>query len=182
MRPGGARPDAPPTSDAEGSFTAFAAACYPRMVRLGCLLLAGDPEGEDLVQIALVRLAAHWHRIDEPEAYVRQVLVNLAADHGRHRRRRPWLLMPPEDLPDSRNWDSGAGSVDEMSSFTALLRRLPTRQRQVLVLRYWHDLSEAEIARLLGCSVGAVKSHAHRALHRLRDEAGLLPLTSTAVV
>jgi RNA polymerase sigma factor (sigma-70 family) len=133
---------------------------WPRLVRLGRLLTGSQQVGEDLAQEAIIGLLRHPD-VDSPNAYLRRSLVNLSVNHGRrttrerlHRRTvRMDHVMPP-DLDDM--WP--------------LIVALPFRQRAVLVLRYYEDLSEAEIARVLGCRPGTVKSLAARALQHLREE------------
>jgi RNA polymerase sigma-70 factor (sigma-E family) len=136
------------------------------------ILLTGDRhDAEDLVQTALLRVARYWSRaLDNPEAYTRRVLVNLAYDRSRHRKRRPERLGPP---PDSTATDDYAEERDDLLQ---LLRQLPERQRATVVLRFWEDLSVAETAQLLGCTEGTVKSTTSKALAHLR-EALDLPLT-----
>ena len=136
------------------------------------MLLTGDRhDAEDLVQTALLRVARHWSRaLDNPEAYTRRVLVNLAYDRSRYRKRRPERLGPP---PDRVAPDHYAEDRDDL---LRLLRQLPDRQRATVVLRYWEDLSVAETAQLLGCTEGTVKSATSKALAHLR-EALDLPLT-----
>jgi RNA polymerase sigma-70 factor (sigma-E family) len=136
------------------------------------VMLAGSPEaGEDLLQEGLVRLLRHWPRIDgDPEAYLRRTMHNLAVDGWRRERswRRRAQLLPIADFarPDE------TGAVDLRDALVQLLFRLPPRQRALIVLRHWERLSEAEVAALLGCSVGAVKSGTSRGLARLRELAG----------
>ncbi len=138
------------------------------------LLLTGQnrAEAEDLLQLALERAYRHWVRVcgsGEPERYVRRILANASADRWRRLARRPGLTLPPDD--------AGPGVPDQVTALAErdyLLRALaalPPRQRAVLVLRYYDDFSEAEVARALGCSIGTVKSHAARGLARLRAAA-----------
>jgi RNA polymerase sigma-70 factor (sigma-E family) len=129
------------------------------------ILLTGDRhDAEDLVQTALLRVARHWSRaLDNPEGYTRRVLVNLAYDRSRHRKRRPERLGPP---PDSVATDDYGEDRDDL---LRLLRQLPERQRATVVLRYWEDLSIAETAQILGCTEGTVKSATSKALAHLRE-------------
>jgi RNA polymerase sigma-70 factor (sigma-E family) len=134
------------------------------------VLLAGSKEaGEDLLQAALERLLRHWRTIEgNPEGYLRRTLYHLAADSWRQRRARQKQL---------RLLRSGAGTavadrtaeVDLRDSLVRLLMQLPSRQRAVIVARYWEQLSEAETAQVLGCSAGTVKSATSRGLRRLRE-------------
>jgi RNA polymerase sigma-70 factor (sigma-E family) len=132
------------------------------------VLLAGSREaGEDLLQFALERLLRRWQRIDgDPEGYLRRTLCNLAVDRWRWRSRHPEARLAAEvglaGVPDP------AERVDLRYALGQALASLPARQRAVLVLRYFEQLSEAEIADTLGCSTGAVKSYASRGLQRMR--------------
>jgi RNA polymerase sigma-70 factor (sigma-E family) len=130
-------------------------------------LLAGSrTAGEDLLQAALERVLRRWNRVrDDPEAYVRRTLYHLAVDEWRVRRRRPPAVHLAAEPPVR---DDAAG-VQLRHALVQALALLPPRQRAVLVLRYWEQLSEAEAARTLGCSVGTVKSSASRGLARLRE-------------
>jgi RNA polymerase sigma-70 factor (sigma-E family) len=143
-------------------FAAFAAARIPALLRLGFALTASRTEAEDLVQEALLRLAPRWDvvaRRGDPTAYVRRTMTNLHVSWWRVRRRE--VLRP--DPPDTPTRDDEPG--DE---WWARIRSLPPRQRAVLALRYYEDLSEAETAAILGCSVGTVKSQAAKAIAKLR--------------
>ena len=134
------------------------------------ILLAGSREaGEDLLQAALERLFRGWRVIrGDPESYLRQILVHLAADgwrrQGRWRTRLRLLrgegtgLMPDDTV-----------HVDDRDQLVRWLVQLPPRQRTAIVLRYWEDLSEAETAVAMGCTVGTVKAATSRGLRRLRE-------------
>ena len=157
----------------EASFEEFVRARSSSLLR-SALLLSGQnrAEAEDLLQIALERAYRHWARIcrtDEPERYIRQILVNASADRWRRRARRPEqsLAAPGAShaVPDS------ADQIADRDYLLRSLAALPPRQRAVLVLRYFDELSEVETARMLGCSLGTVKSQAARGLARLRDAA-----------
>ena len=137
-----------------------------RLLRTAALLAGSRADGEDLLQSALERLLRHWRRIDgDPENYVRRTLYNLAADGWRRQRvgQRKAVLLEPAPPVDP------ATAVDLRDAVVRVLVRLPPRQRAVLVLRYFEQLSEAETAEALGCSVGTVKSAAARGLARLRE-------------
>ncbi len=134
------------------------------------VLLTGDWHlAEDLVQTSLGKLYKVWHRLDTssgPDAYLRRILVNTHRSWWRARWRRE---IPRADLPD------GAGPAD-MGEAGALaedvrqaLAKLPVKQRTALVMRFFVDLSEAEVAELMGCSVGTVKTHTHRGLRAMRQ-------------
>ncbi|MFJ9248673.1 SigE family RNA polymerase sigma factor [Streptomyces sp. NPDC101776] len=155
--------------NAEGleSFRDFVDSRSSALLKSAVLLCGGDRHaGEDLLQNALVKAAGRWQRIDEPEAYVRRILYRQQVSRWRlkWRRREVSVAEPPE---------AGAG-VDAAAAaelrlvMREALSRLTARQRTVLVLRYFEDLPEADVARLLGCSVGTVRSTTHRSLARLR--------------
>jgi len=130
---------------------------YAPMVRLAHLLTAADPAAEELVQDAFLRVQARWDRVDNPLAYLRAAVVNACRNHQRRgvleRRHRAVVVGTAEDAPDELR-----------DAITAL----PGRQRAAIVLRYYEDLAEVDIADLLGCSVPAVKSLLHRAVQDLR--------------
>lgn len=130
---------------------------YTPMVRLAHLLTASDPAAEELVQEAFLRVRAQWERIDHPSAYLRVAVVNACRNHERRR--------TVERRPIESHGGAAEDAPDELRDAIA---RLPDRQRAALVLRYYEDLPEAEIAQLLRCSVPAVKSLLHRAMQDLR--------------
>src|SRR3954453_1628224 len=133
-------------------------------------MLTGDRvAGEDLVQEALLRCLPSWGRLDPHgvEAYVRKVMSRLAWKASRHPLRMSSSLGHAEPATADI-----AETSSEQSDLRRALEGLPRQQRVVLVLRYWQDLSEAEIAELLGCRQGTVKSRASRAYARLRQELG----------
>ena len=141
-------------------------------------LLTGDwALAEDLVQTALVRSWPAWGRIRhaDPEGYVRKVLVNTHASWWRRRWRGE---VPTQELPDAAGSD-GHGGVHERPVLRAALLRLLPRQRAVVVLRFWEDLSEAATAELLDVHVGTVKSTTSKALARLRADGALTGLATT---
>jgi RNA polymerase sigma-70 factor (sigma-E family) len=156
------------------SFDEFVAAAATRLLTLAMLLSGGHrAEAEDLLQDVLERAYRRWPRIGHcrcPEPYVRKMLVNAAVDRGRRLRRRPEEPLTL-DLADPLASDQ-AGQAADRDLLLRALAGLGPRQRTVLVLRYFEDLSEAQIAAMLGCSVGTVKSQASRALARLRELAG----------
>ena len=153
----------------EADFTAFVAGSSRRLLR-GAYLITGDlDEAQDLLQAALERAYRRWpavRRSEVPEAYVRRILVNLAVDRWRVRRVKTVAL--DEDLLPGLE-DREVEGVPARSALLACVRQLPVGQRAVLVLRYFNDLTEAETARVLGCSVGNVKSQHARAMARLRE-------------
>ncbi len=134
------------------------------------MALAGSrPDGEDLLQAAMERLLRRRAVPADLEGYLRRIVYNLAADgwrrRGRWRSRLPLLRAQhdAEDAPDP------LAAVDLRDALVQALAGLPPRQRAVLVLRYWEELTEAETAEVLGCSEGTVKSAASRGLRRLRE-------------
>jgi RNA polymerase sigma-70 factor (sigma-E family) len=152
-----------------GTFEAFVLARSSRLLGTAYLLTGDRGLAEDLLQTALSRAWRSWQRIDSnPEAYVRRILLNTYAGWWRRR----WNgELPSDDLPDRP-----APEADDQSAAHELkdaLRRLPKRQRAVVVLRYFEDQTEAETARILGCSVGTVKSQSSKALAKLRVDPAL---------
>ena len=126
----------------------------------------------DLAQTALAGACTAWWRVrraDNPGAYVRRILIN--ASNCRFRKRRP--AEEVRGLPEAPVADPAA-LADQRSDLMSALRGLPPRQRAVIVLRYWADLSDAQVAALLGCSEGTVRSLAWRALAKLRVSAALV--------
>ena len=149
-------------------YTEFVAARSRALLRMAWLLTGGDKgAGEDLLQDAFAELFVRWNKIDEPaarESYVRRILVRSATRRWRSSARL--AERPMEHLPDQEVGGQGDQIVQGMDVLDSLAR-LPVRQRAVLVLRYYEDMSEAQIADTLGCSRGTVKSHASRALKTL---------------
>lgn len=148
-------------------FSAFATSRWPGLVRLAFGLTGDRWLAEDMAQTALARAYVSWRRVsraDDPDAYLRRILVN--ASHRRFRRRR--VAEQPGDPPETPV-DGPADLVGERAALLAALRELPPRQRAVIVLRYWADLTDAQIAAALGCSPGTVRSQLSRALAKLRD-------------
>ncbi|MEU1334992.1 SigE family RNA polymerase sigma factor [Streptomyces sp. NPDC005865] len=149
------------------SFREFVAARSPALLRTAVLLSGGDRHaGEDLLQNALVRAAGRWQRIDEPEAYVRRILCRQQVSRWRLKwpRRELAVAEPPERAASG----DGTSAAELRIVMRGALAKLTARQRTVLVLRYFEDLPEAEVAAVLGCSVGTVRSTTHRSLARLR--------------
>jgi RNA polymerase sigma-70 factor (sigma-E family) len=139
------------------------------LLRTAVLLVGDRGHAEDLVQTALLRLAARWRSVgDHPEAYVRTVLVNLARDRWRRSGRR----VSERELDDTTQVVAGPDFTDTVVDRDALRRALtdlPRRQREVMVLRFFVDLSVTETAATLGTSEGTVKAHTSRAVARLRQ-------------
>jgi RNA polymerase sigma-70 factor (sigma-E family) len=139
------------------------------LLRTAVLLTGSREAGEDLLQAGLERLLRHWRTIEgDPEGYLRRTLYHLAADNWRQQRAWRKRLRLLRSGTGAAVVD-GTAEVDLRDSLVRLLMQLPPRQRAVIVARYWEQLSEAESAQVLGCSVGTVKSAASRALRRLRD-------------
>ena len=139
------------------------------LLRTAMLLTGSREAGEDLLQAALERLLKHWGAIEgSPEAYLRKTLYHLAAD-GRRRQRTRWRGLSLLRASGTGAITDTTADVDLRDALVRLLLRLPPRQRAVIVLRYWEQLTEAEAARTLGCSVGTVKSATSRGLTKLRE-------------
>ena len=146
----------------------FLAERADHLLRTAVLLTGSREAGEDLLQTAVERLLRRWRRFDgDPEGYLRRTLCNLATDGyrraGRWRQKERLLqtgLQPAQDA---------TGEVDLRDALVRLMLQLPVRQRTVLVLRYWEQLTDAETAAVLGCPEGTVKSAGSRGLARLRE-------------
>ncbi|WP_406038614.1 SigE family RNA polymerase sigma factor [Micromonospora sp. NBC_00898] len=154
-----------PLSAADRSYVAFVEVAWQRHIRLAMLLTGDRWRAEELLQDSLVKVYERWRRLsrlDDPHAYLRRALVNNHTS-GWRRRRRERLVA---DVPDR------AAPAGDVGPDAVVLRRalmsLPTKQRAVVVLRHYEDLTEREVAQLLGCSVGTVKSQNARALDKLR--------------
>ncbi|HEX7306683.1 MAG TPA: SigE family RNA polymerase sigma factor [Lentzea sp.] len=146
-------------------FEEFVAAASPRLLRLAFLLTRDAGHAEDLLQTALAKAWRAWGRVDgDPEPYVRRIVVTVHATWWRRRWRGE---EPTGELPE-RPGDSPQDAVSEREWLWQALGRLPRRQRTVVVLRFYEDLPEAQVAALLGCSVGTVKSQTSKALAKLR--------------
>ncbi|GAA4559528.1 SigE family RNA polymerase sigma factor [Planotetraspora kaengkrachanensis] len=150
----------------DAGFAEFVAARATALLRTAHLTCGSAAEAEDVLQSALERAYRNWHRLRgdaDPEPYVRRIIVNLAI--SRARRRAVLRFIPvhsPPDLPFVRR------DIELRQVLLDALRALPPRQRAVVVLRFWEDMTEAQTAKVLGCSVGTVKSQASKALARLR--------------
>ncbi|GIH10184.1 hypothetical protein Rhe02_82510 [Rhizocola hellebori] len=153
------------------AFEEFVTTRSSRLMRVAVLLTRDHALAEDLLQTALARTWSVWKRIDgDPEPYVHRVLANTYNTWWRRR----WHAERPTDLLPEHGEPGGQLAVDERDAVWRALNRLTRQQRAVLVLRYFEDLSEAEVAQALGISAGAVKSHASRALTKLRLDPQLL--------
>ncbi len=151
---------------APDSFDAYVAARYASLTRTAYLLTGHHQDAEDLVQSALVKAVGAWSRIeDSPDAYVRRILVNENVSRWRRHRGREVVV---ERTPDAAVDHEG----DDAIVLREALARIAPRQRAVLVLRYYEDLTERETAAALGIAIGTVKSQARDALARLRELTG----------
>ncbi|RBM11691.1 SigE family RNA polymerase sigma factor [Streptomyces sp. PT12] len=159
------------TEEAE-TFHGFVRSRWAGLVRTAYLLTGDRHLAEDVAQTALAKAYRSWPHVmrsDNPDAYVRRILVSCHKDRFRKRRVPEHLMdVPPEAIAAQDDM----ARADERDLLAAALARLPLRQRAVVVLRYWEDLSEAEVAQTLGCSIGTVKSQASKALSKLRATLG----------
>ncbi|HEY1705017.1 MAG TPA: SigE family RNA polymerase sigma factor [Trebonia sp.] len=165
--------------DGDGRYAGLATFLDDRgdaLLKTAVLLAAGREGGEDLLQEALERLLRKWQKVGaDPEGYLRRIMYNRAVDGWRRKSRRPEVLgLPPEVAVADH-----VPGLDLRLTLIYALQQLPPRQRATVVARYWEELSEAETAAALGCSVSAVKSAASRGLRALREvmarETGSVP-------
>jgi RNA polymerase sigma-70 factor (sigma-E family) len=156
--------------DAVHVATALYTEHYRPLVRLAALLVRDMATAEEIVQDSFVAMHANWRRIRDSakaSSYLRQCVVNGSRSVLRHRMVADrHVLQPPPDMPSA---EQGAIVQLQRSAVVAALHGLPPRQREALVLRYYADLSEAQIASAMGITRGAVKSHTARAMTALRD-------------
>ena len=152
------------SDDGRADYLAFVESHQHRLLRAAYLICGNRHQAEDLLQDALLKLALRWPSVrdGDPAAYVRAILYRDAVSWWR-RRRREWLSAYPPERPDTD------GDPALRLTVRAALDRLPPRQRAVVVLRYFEDLTEVATAEALGVTVGTVKSQCHDALRRLRD-------------
>ncbi|WP_405999693.1 SigE family RNA polymerase sigma factor [Streptomyces sp. NBC_00829] len=154
------------------AFDEFVAARWSVLIRLARLLVGGDRHrAEDLLQESLVKLWFVWPKVadDAPEPYVRKVMVRAAARSGQ---RRWWGERPVDQLPEAAVVGDVSTDVVERSRLEAALAQLTPKQRVAVVLRYYQDLPEGQVAEALGCPVGTARSHAARGVARLRQLLG----------
>jgi RNA polymerase sigma-70 factor (sigma-E family) len=160
------------SGDTDKSFAAYVRDRGDHHLRVAVLLTGDWHAAEDLVQTSLVKLYRAWPRLEttkDPDAYLRRIMINTHRSWWRalSRREAPTAVLPEDSTTDD---------IAERQAISAVVRqalaKLPRQQRAVLVLRYAADLPEAEIAELLGCSPGTVKTHAHRGLRALRESLG----------
>jgi len=155
-------------SQADDGFRDFVVEQRRSLLRTAYLLAGDHGHAEDLVQVALVKTHRHWARVNgrgDPTAYVRRVIVTT---HTSWRRRMASTEQVMETLPEP----GGHVAPERDDELLRALRTLPPRMRTVVVLRFYEDLSEAQTAELMGCSVGTVKTQASRAMSRLRGLLG----------
>jgi RNA polymerase sigma-70 factor (sigma-E family) len=159
-------------SGIEERFAAYVRERGEHHLRVAVLLTGDWHAAEDLVQASLVKLYWAWPRLDtgaDPDAYLRRIMINTRRSwwRARWRRETPAAVLPERSCDDD---------IADRQALGALVRQalatLPRQQRAVLVLRYCEDLPEAEVAGLLGCTAGTVKTHAHRGLRALRELLG----------
>lgn len=156
------------STQAEADFAAFVRARQDALVRFGYSLTGDVQSGEDLVQTALAKLYLKWdtiRRVEALDSWVRRVMINEHTSWWR----RAWRHREILDRWDDRRLDPRAAPDPAADpDLWAVVQSLPARQRAAVALRFYEDLSEAQTAAVLGCSVGTVKSHTHRALSTLR--------------
>jgi RNA polymerase sigma-70 factor (sigma-E family) len=152
----------------------FVMARSDRLLRLAYLLTQDWMKAEDLLQAALIKVWSAWGAIDghDPEAYVRRVIVTT---HVSWWRRRWRAELPTGAVPERALPNDAIAEADQRDAMWRALGRLPPRQRAVVVLRYFEDLTEAQVAELMSCSVGTVKSQNARALAKLRTDSSIVP-------
>jgi len=165
----------------ERAFEQFVAESGDSLLRLATLLMSDPGLGEDVYQETLHRLAARWSKVDNPRAFCRRVMHNIVIDQGRRKRRQvsTVLLTAGHDDYDPRSGDSTA-AAELRPVLLSALRTLTAHQREIVVLRYFDDRSEAEVAELLGISAGTVKSTLSRAVVQLREQPGISALFTHA--
>ena len=155
--------------EVDGEFESYVRTAAPALLRLAVLLTGSFRDGEELVQDALARVYLNWSRVSQAQyqdAYARRIMVNTHRRQFRRRRVQEILVRNPHDRPEPV--DPALGSVEDRAGLLAALRALPVRQRAVVVLRCCEDLSEREVATLLGTQPGTVKSQLSKGLARLR--------------
>jgi RNA polymerase sigma-70 factor (sigma-E family) len=159
------------TAQRDEEFREFMYGRWPTMVRLAYALTGDQGHAEEVTQAAFAKAYASWPKVikaGNPDAYVRQIVINENRNRFRKRRVRELSTDNPPDTPIPST------DLDNRTTLLNALRTLGPRQRAVIVLRYWLDLTETETAAALDCSVGTVKSQASRALATLRQHADLV--------
>jgi RNA polymerase sigma-70 factor (sigma-E family) len=155
--------------------TALYISHYRELVRLAAFLTSDRDSAEEIVQDAYVKVHGSWRgvrELDKAEAYLRTTVVNLS--RSRLRRRQVAAKHRPQPALDVASAETSALQIVQREAVLSALQALPRRQREAVVLRYYGDLTEAQTAAAMGCSVGSVKSHTSRAMMALRPllEAG----------
>ncbi|MEU1849221.1 SigE family RNA polymerase sigma factor [Streptomyces sp. NPDC019990] len=159
------------------SFSSYVRARQPVLLRTARSLTGNPSDAEDLLQTALTKTYVAWERIEDHRAvdgYVRRALVNTRTSQWRKRKVDEFTC---DELPEPETQPGGDDPAERQALRDAMWRaimRLPARQRAMVVLRYYEDLSEAQTAEVLGVSVGTVKSAVSRALSKLRDDSELV--------
>ena len=158
------------------NFEEFATARLPALLRFAAVLTGERALAEDVVQEVLIRASSRWAQIgalDRPERYVRKMITNEYLST----RRRSWRTVPagPGADIDHRLSPDHSGAHAERDALRAELAKLPRRQRAVVVLRYYEDLPDREIAEIIGCRPATVRGYAARALRALRVEMTAMP-------
>jgi RNA polymerase sigma-70 factor (sigma-E family) len=157
----------PPATAPDLHFDDFFKSRYTQTVRLAGLLVGNLQTGEDIAEDAFARVVERWEKIEDPPAYLHRVVVNRARSHLRRA-----SVMRRHSLQPALN-AAGADEVADLGAarrpVRSALARLPRRQREAVVLRYYWGLTDAEVAGAMGLSVGAVKSHLHRATATLSE-------------
>ena len=168
-------PDVTEGWSADEALEVLYVAHWRQLVRLAVMLLHDQGAAEEVVQDSFVAMHSKWGRLHDPDkalAYLRQSVVNRSRSHLRHLSVVGGSVEHKTPLPPAAGADHSAYDHARRATVLDALRRLPRRQREVLALRYYLDLAEAEIADMLGISRGAVKSHASRGAAALRAELG----------
>ncbi|TAM91934.1 MAG: SigE family RNA polymerase sigma factor [Jatrophihabitans sp.] len=155
-------------AEKDAAFSTFVRANGATLLHAARLLTGDHHRAEDLVQAALTKLYLRWGRVDAPLAYTRRVLVTTHLDASRRR----WGGERPSEVIPETAVDDGSGRADDRDELRRLLRDLEPRERAVIVLRYYCDLSEQDTATTLRIPLGTVKSTGSRALAKLRVQAG----------
>ena len=171
MAPG---PHREPPDPGDPAFHEYVTSRSGSLLRMAYLLTRNRADAEDLVQAALAKTFQAWDRIEDRGAvdgYVRRAMVNT---HISWWRRRRVAEYPTDEIPDQPVIDDHANDSDVQEALRRAIGRLPQRMRAAVVLRYYEDMSEAEIANVLGVSLGTVKSTVSRAVAKLRIDADLL--------
>ncbi|MBM2621225.1 SigE family RNA polymerase sigma factor [Actinoplanes sp. LDG1-06] len=153
--------------ESDAGYLAYVNGRVPALRRVAFLLSGDEHQADDLVQETITKLYAKWPRIarvENVDAYVHRMLVRAFLDE----KRRGWWRVSLRDVPPERPAAEGGGSTEEKAVLRAALRRVPARQQAVLVLRFLCDQSVADVARLLDCSEGTVKSQTSHGLTALR--------------